>query len=244
MAPSSTATDLLIFAVSVVVGLALQKRAAAAAASTDATCDANLRNYAFVFVKPHANTPATQKLVKEKLTDAGITILSETDIEGTEIDEKKLIDQHYYAIASKATILPADRIPVPKDKFKEAFGESWDTVLKENRACNALEACKRFGCTPEELNDAWQQSPNIVKFGGGFYCGPVSVKGQPQLYVFNAFFMTMRSKFVGPGVSIRCYSVEWDPSKLSWADFRNQLLGPTDPADGPVGSIRGTILES
>ena len=58
-------------------------------------------NSAFVFVKPHANTEATQKLVREKLTAAGIEILSESDVNGKVIDEKKLIDQHYYAIASK-----------------------------------------------------------------------------------------------------------------------------------------------
>jgi hypothetical protein len=245
MAPSSsTAADILIFALSAILGLTLSKRAAAL--STD-SCDAKLLNSAFVFVKPHANTPATQALVKEKLMDAGITILSETDIDGTTIDEKKLIDQHYYAIASKATILPASKIPVPEDKFKKAFGESWETVLRGNRACNALEACKRFGCTPEELNDAWQKSTHVEKFGGGFYCAEVvNPKGdQPsQLYVFNAFFMTMRSKFVGPSVSIHCYNVQWDPNTMSWDDFRNKLLGPTDPADGPVGSIRRTILEN
>jgi hypothetical protein len=31
---------------------------------------------------------------------------------------------------------------------------------------------------------------------------------------------------------------------LSWGDFRGKLLGPTDPADGPEGSIRKTILDS
>jgi hypothetical protein len=244
MAPNPSPTDLLIFAFTAVIALASQKKACASA--TADTCDAkkSLRNSAFVFVKPHANSPATQELVKSKLTDAGITILSESDIEGTAIDEKKLIDQHYYAIASKATILPADKIPVPVNKFKESFGESWETVLKEKRACNAMDACKRFKCSAEELNEAWQQSKNIVKFGGGFYCGTVSVKGQPEIYVFNAFFMTMRSKFVQPGTSIHCYTVEWDPIKLSWEAFRGQLLGPTDPADGPVGSIRRTILDS
>ena len=224
MAPSSTAADWVLFAVTATVALLLQKRASAA--STDSACDSkSLRNSAFVFVKPHANTPATQALVKEKLTNAGITILSEVDIDGPTIDEKKLIDQHYYAIASKATILPADQIPVPAEKFQEAFGESWDTVIKENRACNAMEACVRFKCSPEELDEAWGQAKKVVKFGGGFYCGLVSVKGQPGLYVFNAFFMTMRSKFVGKGTSIHCYTVEWDPSKLSWDAFRNQLLG-------------------
>jgi len=179
MTASTIVADIFIFALSALVGLALHKKATAAA---DATCDAKLLNSAFVFVKPHANTPATQKLVKEKLAGAGITILSETDIDGKTIDEKKLIDQHYYAIASKATILPASEIPVPADIFKAKFGESWDTVLAENRACNALDACKRFGCTPEELNDAWQKA-TVEKFGGGFYCGLVAVKVSVRLRV-------------------------------------------------------------
>lgn len=198
-----------------------------------------LHNSAFVFVKPHANTPATQKLVREKLKGAGISILSEDDISGSVIDEKKLIDQHYYAIASKATILTPMEIPVPKDKFQEAFGESWDTVLKEERACNAMEATKQFGCTSEELEKAWREA-KVTKFGGGFYCGLMELNGK-KLYVFNAFFMAMRSKFVGD-VSIHYFEVEWPSDKLSWDDFRGKLLGPTDPADGPEGSLRKEIL--
>lgn len=198
---------------------------ATATNAPEGTCEVTkLLNSAFVFVKPHANTLATQALVSRKLRDAGIAILSEMDIDGKTIDEQKLIDQHYYAIASKATILPAKEIPVPADKFIEAFGESWETVLKEKRACNAMEALKRFKCTPDELNAAWNQA-KVVKFGGGFYCGLVSVKDQPGLYVFNAFFMAMRGKFVGNTDSIHCYEVQWDPAKLSWHSFRNQLLG-------------------
>jgi hypothetical protein len=105
-----------------------------------------------------------------------------------------------------------------------------------------MEACKVFGCDSSELDAAWQQSKKVVKFGGGFYCGLVAMKGK-QLYVFNAFFMTMRSKFVTPGCSIHYFVVEWNPKKLSWSDFRNVVLGPTDPADGPEGSIRKTILD-
>ena len=61
----------------------------------------SLKNSAFVFVKPHANTAAVQELVREKLVSSGITILSEKTISGKTIDEKKLIDQHYYAIGKK-----------------------------------------------------------------------------------------------------------------------------------------------
>jgi hypothetical protein len=167
-------TTMLAFVYRLFVIIASLTTFASGEATDGATCDAphtpQLLNSAFVFVKPQANTPATRSLVKEKLTKAGITILSETDIDGTEIDERQLIDQHYFSIASKATILPAKDIPVPADKFQESFGESWKQVLKEDRTCNALEACKRFECTASDLNDAWQQA-KVVKFGGGFYCG-------------------------------------------------------------------------
>ena len=105
-----------------------------------------------------------------------------------------------------------------------------------------MEACKRFNCNADALNDAWQKA-KVVKLGGGFYCGLVTIKSV-SLYVFNAFFMTMRSKFVGPNDSIHCFEIQWSPAKLSWDDFRNKVLGPTDPADGPPGSLRKTILDN
>merc|ERR1719343_1928475 len=54
--------------------------------------------------------------------------------------------------------------------------------------------------------------------------------------------MSMRSKFTQPGTEIFYYSVEWDPAKLAWADFRGKVLGPTDPAEAPKDSLRGEIL--
>lgn len=70
----------------------------------------------------------------------------------------------------------------------------------------------------------------------------MSVNNQPELYVFNAFFMSMRSKFVGKQNDIRCFVVEWDPNQLSWSSFRHDVLGPTDPAKAPPNSIRRSIL--
>ena len=68
-----------------------------------------------------------------------------------------------------------------------------------------------------------------------------AVGDNEPLYVFNAFYMSMRSKFVGPGNSIYYYSVEWDPPRMSWSHFRNELLGGTDPSLAPPTSIRGSI---
>ena len=143
--------------------------------------------------------------------------------------------------ASKATILAPKDIPVPPEKFEESFGESWSKVLSEGRAANAMEACERFQCDPQSLNDAWAKSEKVIKFGGGFYCGLVSMNGL-EIYVFNAFFMNMRQFFVANDASIHCFEIEWDPDSLSWSDFRGRFLGPTDPAEAPNGSLRRSIL--
>lgn len=82
--------DVLLFTAT--AGLSIWK------AKSDKACDAPLTNSAFVFVKPHANTKSVQDLVRNTLKSRGVTVLSECDISGETIDEKKLIDQHYYAI--------------------------------------------------------------------------------------------------------------------------------------------------
>merc|ERR1719251_817947 len=109
-----------------------------------------------------------------------------------------------------------------------------------------MDACKEFGCDADELAKAWgvcKKANKLVKFGGGFYCGLVEMKGK-ELFVFNGFFMSMRSAFTAPGRSIHYYTVEWDPEKLSWEDFRGKVLGPTDPKEAPKDSLRGEILGS
>jgi nucleoside diphosphate kinase len=204
----------------------------------------SLKNSAFVFVKPHANTEATRAMVKEGLQAAGLTILSECELGGQEIDEKKLIDNHYYAIASKATILKPNQLNVPNAPFEAQFGLSWEAALATGNVFNALDACKELGLTAMEMDQQWaitKKNKKLVKLGGGFYCGLVEVAGKTPLYVFNGFFMEMRSKFTDPSVSIHCYVVEWDAASLAWKDFRGQLLGPTDPAEAPAGSLRGKI---
>ena len=92
--------DLLLFAATATIFTLYVKRAVAGSSEKVTTCDATIKNSAFVFVKPHANTPLVQKLVREKLIAAGCTILSEADIDGKIIDEQRLIDQHYYAIGT------------------------------------------------------------------------------------------------------------------------------------------------
>ena len=129
---------------------------------------------AFVFTKPHANTPEVRELVARKFEDMGIEIVTEGDMDGPTIDSKKHIDQHYYAIASKATLLEPKDLNVPKEKFKAQFDEEWDAALAENKLFNAMDAIKHLEIDVPTLNTAWQAAQaakQLVKLGGGFYCG-------------------------------------------------------------------------
>lgn len=215
--------------------------AASNAVHMNAQCEAPTKNSAFVFIKPHANTAKAQNMVKREFHTKGVRVLEEGELTAQQIDDGKLIDQHYYAIASKATLLKPNQLPVPAAKFKDAFGITWEDALKQDLVYNALDACKFWGITADDLDAAWAKAKK-VKFGGGFYCGLVEIPGKKPLYVFNGFFMAMRSKFVTPGTSIHYYVVEFDPAQLTWADFRGKVLGPTDPAAAPADSLRGKIL--
>ena len=150
---------------------------------------------------------------------------------------------------------------MPAEKFEEKFGLSWAQALENGNVYNAIDACKVLGLNATQLEAEWKKcgannkvtnlkifltfsNPlQLVKFGGGFYCGLIdTVPDKPAIYSFNAFFMSMRGDFVEPGTSIHYYCVEWSPENLSWADFRGKVLGPTDPSKAPAESIRGTIL--
>lgn len=74
-----------------------------------------------MFIKPHAVTDDVKKLVQKGLENKGIKIINQGSISSEEIDKKQLIDQHYYAIASKATILKPKELNIPTDKFKGQY---------------------------------------------------------------------------------------------------------------------------
>jgi len=66
---------------------------------------------------------------------------------------------------------------------------------------------------------------------------------EETVFVVNGFYAAMRSKYTKPGSSIYYFSVEWDAAALSWADFRTEVLGATDPGTAAPGSMRNEILQ-
>jgi len=195
-------------------------------------------NTALIFVKPHAFTPATIEWVRKTIVEKGLTIKSEAEC----TDLGAGCDRHYHAIASKAIANPKD-LAVPEEAFQKTFGCSWASVLEAGQAVTAAEVMTKLNIDGNGLEDIWRRikkEGNLVKLGGGFYCG--KVQAEPPLYCFNGFYMSMRDKYAKEGSKIQVFVVTFDSAKVSWETFRNDVLGPTDPKEAPKDSLRGHIL--
>merc|ERR1719313_1636028 len=74
----------------------------------------------------------------------------------------------------------------------------------------------------------------------------VTMKACPKvpLFVINGFYMSMREKYTLPAANLYWLTVEFDPAKLSWEDFRGKVLGATDPAESAKGSLRKHIYDN
>eukprot|EP00531_Pseudo-nitzschia_arenysensis_P020635 CAMPEP_0116135372 /NCGR_PEP_ID=MMETSP0329-20121206/11154_1 /TAXON_ID=697910 /ORGANISM="Pseudo-nitzschia arenysensis, Strain B593" /LENGTH=383 /DNA_ID=CAMNT_0003630165 /DNA_START=57 /DNA_END=1208 /DNA_ORIENTATION=- len=204
-------------------------------------------NSAFVFIKPHAckgKPGSVEAVVEGKFKDTGIRVTDKGEISAEEIDKNLFIDNHYGAIASKAVKLLPSELNVPdkgKKQFEAAFGESWDSAIAAGKVYNAKDGAVKLGLDAEGVNQEWSKltrGKDLIKFGGGFYCGKVK-----DIYVMNGFYMSMRAAYCNPGEKIKWYTVSWPADSLSWADFRGEVLGATDPSEAPPGSVRRVILD-
>jgi len=211
--------------------------------STGTASDGPLVHSAFVFIKPHAVTSSVKELVRKKLEAANIRVLQDKQIDAETIDEKKYIDKHYGAIASRAVLQqPAELVvqEAPKKEFEKLFGLTWDDALQKGLVFNAADAAGKLGIKPLEVSerfDKLERGKDQIKFGGGFYVGKLD-----DIYVVNGFYTRMRAKYTTPGVCIHCFEVEWDPAALSWKKFRAEIIGATNPKEAAEGSIRQVIL--
>jgi len=203
-----------------------------------------LLNQAFMFIKPAALTPGVVTMVKAGLAAKGISVVSEGELDAKTIDEKKLIDTHYGAIAQKAMVLKPHQLS-PSDKsqaaFQKMFGIEWSKAAADGgNMYNAADLCTKLGIDGEELENRWrklEKDVNLIKLGGGFYCGKLG-----DDYVINAFYMSMRSVFTTPPAKINYFVVEWAPGTLSWGDFREKVVGSTDPSQADPTSLRGQLF--
>lgn len=202
-----------------------------------------MKNRALVFIKPHAVTDKTISLVEEFLDRQGIQLSTSRRINAKQIRKQGIVDRHYFAIARTAVFSKPEEYEMgetAKSKFAEAFGSSWDAAVEQGRVLNSLDAQKRLGgISGIELNEHWKQSQQ-VKLAPGLYAGYFETEG---LYAINGFYPGQREVFTTEGAQVVLYEAEFDPARISWEQFRQEIIGATDPAKAVEGSLRNLLLQ-
>jgi len=201
-----------------------------------------VKNRALVFIKPHAVTDKTISLVEEFLGTNGIQLSESRRIDAKQISKQGIVDTHYFAIARTAVFSKPEEYDMgetAKSKFADAFGTGWDAAVDQGRVLNSVDAQKRLGeISGIELNEHWKQSQQ-VKLAPGLYAGYFDGEG---LYVINGFYPGQREVFTTEGAQVVLYEAQFDPARISWEQFRQEIIGATDPAKAVEGSLRNLLL--
>jgi len=208
------------------------------AAAVVAEADGSILNEAIVFLKPHADSDRCEAVVRAALLAAGCAITSTRRIGGAEIEDRKLIDAHYGSLAEAAMATPPSAFEVGAAKaveFEAAFGVSWAAARK---VLNPL-AMAELRVDGAELEKMWRSGP-CVKLAPGTYVAEL-VGAPTKTFTVNGFYPAMRAEFVAPGAALRVFEIAFPRSAMSWAEFRDVVVGPTDPAAASPKSLRGAF---
>ncbi len=202
-----------------------------------------MKNKALVFIKPHAITDKFIQFVEGFLAEKNIAVTEPQRISAGEIKKRGIVDRHYFAIAGTAVFSTPKEYSLGEDslkKFEEAFGTSWDDALGEKKILNSIEAQKRAGnVSGIELNEIWQRSPQ-VKMSPGLYAGYFK---EQDIYCINGFYPGQREVFTSDGAEVVLYEAEFSPEVVSWEQFRQKIIGATDPQKAAAGSLRSILLQ-
>jgi hypothetical protein len=157
-----------------------------------------------------------------------------------------------------------------KAAFAEKFGQPWDDCVANGSVLNAKDCALSLG-TPgdaesgaeaepmseRDLLNLWLVADKVkvakdvyvakVKGGGGDpdgddYDEMSNAEGEAAVYCVNGFYPALKAQFTKPEASVRLFVVAFDPEVLSWAKFRAEVIGATNPADAEPSSIRAKML--
>ena len=128
-------------------------------------------------------------------------------------------------------------------KFQHEFKLSWQEALSFGIVYNAMDAMNYLKISKSELNSLWWRSPR-VQCNGGLHVGKIKVPDKPHIFVVNGFYPEMRSQYFEAESSIYYFNVAFDDKKLTWLDFRRNILGVDNPKTAGLYTIRGQIYHN
>ena len=136
-----------------------------------------------------------------------------------------------------------------EEKCRNCFGRSWTELLASGAVYNLREAepklCGDWGS--KDIEKEWR-SGEYVKLFPGTYVAAMSaaVPQKEKIYVVNGFYASMKDMFENPVSApngVHWKVLQWDPNKLTWAEFRDKVIGPTKVDDAPEDSLKGILRD-
>lgn len=209
---------------------------------------------------------------KELRAYKGLAILGECDMAGSRIAERGIVDKHYAEIFKNALCAKPSELDVTDERkkaFKDKFGVDWDEAVNASLVLNARDCALKLGTqtkgdaepeplAPKDLFNQWQACGDKLKMAPGAYVGRLkrgsATEGEDivgdleeddateSLFVIDGFYPALREKFIKEESNIHLFVVAFDPKVVSWAHFRSQVVGSTDPTKAAEGSLRASIL--
>lgn len=196
-------------------------------------------NQAVVFTKPvhHLGIDLTagelDRLARDYFEDKGLSIVHSRTVTGPELAAREVIRQHYL-MYSKASYGDITITSEGRAKFSELYGKEWDGEIAAGRIMGNPKLMESKGIDAHELFALWNQA-DVKKVQAGLLMGWLDPL---DCYCINAFYPAMEANFYHPDTLIDYYVVEFDPSRVSWLQFRKEVLGATNAAKAAPGSFR------
>ena len=206
-----------------------------------------LMNQAVVFTKPlhHLGiglTPEDLDASTRAYFEAkGFDFVLAKKVTGSELAARDVIRQHYLMYSQAALAEHLELSDSGREKFKAAFGKSWDDEVGAGRILPLNDLLERKGIDVHQLFDVWNGlfgAGKTAKIQDGMI---MAYSEDLDAYLVNAFYPAMQANFYHPDTVMYYYVLEFDPSKTSWLDFRKTVLGATNSAKADPASFRGKL---
>ncbi len=204
-------------------------------------------NQAVVFTKPihHLGLSLTpEELARQAqsfLEKKGFRVVLNKKVTGAELAEREVIRQHYL-MYSKASYGDAVLTDAGKARFEAAFGKHWDAEVEAGRIVGNPSLIKAKGIDAAQLFLLWNEkfaTRQTQKIQDGLIMAWLE---ELDAYCINAFYPVMEENFYHPATEITYFVLEFDPSQVSWKQFRKEILGSTDASKADPNSFRGQLF--
>ncbi len=202
-------------------------------------------NQVILFTKPvhHLRADLSPEELNQRaqnfLEAKGFRFVVSKKVTGADLKAHEIIKQHYLMYSAAACAEKVEVAAAAKKRFEIFFGRTWQDEVDAGRIVPMPRLLERPSLDVHQLFNYWRAlyaNRKTVKLQDGFIIGFIEALG---VYAINAFYPSMEAIFYHPETVIYYHVAEFDPSQISWREFRQSVLGKTNASAADPESLRG-----